>query len=143
MTATRRRLGEVGWTLETPGEVPRDEALARLGSAHGLLLLCAAEAAIPSKAFEYLCVRRPVLAVTGAAGALWEACRDVPQVFLTDPAAPDPSRVNAFLQAAAGGMSDGTYERPERFGEAALGRTFLDALGLGEAPVRQPAAAEG
>jgi hypothetical protein len=109
--------------------VPRAEALARVRQAHGLLLLSASDAAIPSKTFEYLPSGRPILTITRRHGALWRLGQDLPQMFLVDPADPEgwTSQVDAFLTACAGGDA---YAVPEQFTDSALGRRFLELLEL-------------
>lgn len=123
------RLASVGWRVETHSSVPRAEALARVRQAHGLLLLSASDAAIPSKTFEYLPSGRPILTITRRHGALWRLGQDLPQMFLVDPADPEgwTSQVDAFLTACAGGDA---YAVPEQFTDSALGRRFLELLEL-------------
>ncbi|PWF47662.1 glycosyltransferase [Massilia glaciei] len=63
----RHRLGGI---VELGGALPYREALAEMQAADGLLLLQAANcnAQIPAKLYEYLRARRPILALTDAAG---------------------------------------------------------------------------
>ena len=54
--------------VHVEGRVPNTEALKRMGQAASLLLLQASDdtkALIPAKAFEYLRMNKPILAITG------------------------------------------------------------------------------
>lgn len=73
---------KIGWRIECPGRIPRDELLKLLPQADGLLLLSASNAAIPSKLFEYIPAGRPVFVVTEMGSAVWNTCENLPQVHL-------------------------------------------------------------
>jgi glycosyltransferase involved in cell wall biosynthesis len=125
-----RQLATVGWEVQTHEFVPRAEALTRVRRAHGLLLLSASDAAIPSKTFEYLASGHPILTITRRDGALWNLGEHLPQMFVADPA--DPSgwtpQVDAFLAAC---VSATEYPIPAQFTDAALAQRFLSLLDLG------------
>ena len=116
--------------MQTHEFVPRAEALTRVRRAHGLLLLSASDAAIPSKTFEYLASGHPILTITRRDGALWNLGEHLPQMFVADPA--DPSgwtpQVDAFLAAC---VSATEYPIPAQFTDAALAQRFLSLLDLG------------
>jgi hypothetical protein len=76
------RFEDAGWRIECPGAMPRNQLLEALPKASGLLLLSASHAAIPSKLFEYIISRRPILVVTERESATWNVCKKLPQTFL-------------------------------------------------------------
>jgi hypothetical protein len=124
------RLAATGWTVQSEPAVSRLEMMRELAAADGLLLLAKSEAVIPSKLFEYLKAKRPILAVTPRAGAVWALGSDLPQVFLLEPGATTgavPS-VLAFLDACR--SRDCEYVLPEEYGEPALAARFSMALAL-------------
>jgi hypothetical protein len=124
------RLAATGWTIQTEQAVARVEMLRALAAADGLLLLAESEAVIPSKLFEYLTAKRPVLAVTPRTGAVWALGSDLPQMFLLEPGATDGivPTVSAFLDACR--SRDREYVLPEDYGEPALAARFRRALAL-------------
>jgi len=124
------RLAATGWTMQTEPAVARHEMLRELAAADGLLLLANSEAVIPSKLFEYLTAKRPVLAVTPRTGAVWALGSELPQMFLLEPAAGAAAVpiVSAFLQACR--TRDYEYVLPEEYGESALAARFRKALAL-------------
>lgn len=129
----RPQFAAVGWAIEWVDRVPRAAALEALERADGLLLLSATPPTIPSKLFEYLPARRPVLAVTPRGSAVWLACADVPQVTLVDIAdGRSPTRVAPgvahFLERCA--RADGRAVVPARYTESALGEVFETALAM-------------
>lgn len=75
------RFEDAGWRIECPGSMPRNQLLEALSKASGLLLLSASHAAIPSKLFEYIVARRPILVVTERESATWKVCKKLPQAF--------------------------------------------------------------
>lgn len=119
-----------GWQLGCTERVGREAALVQLQEADGLLLLAVSRAAIPSKLFEYLAAERPVLAVTGAGSAVWQACEGIASVFRVNLDRPDThaADVASFLAACERGTAGATP--PERFAEPALERVFARGLGL-------------
>jgi hypothetical protein len=68
------RFETIGWRIDCPGSMPRAELLKLLPQADGLLLLCASQAAIPSKLFEYIPTGKPIFAVTEKDSATWRVC---------------------------------------------------------------------
>lgn len=129
-------LAKAGWRIEVVPAVEREEALRQMSTSDGLLLLCLAHAAIPSKFFEYLWAGRPIFAVTPRQSAVWQAAQEVPQVFraeVDDPVA--AAAVAARFVAACNGWTPQPV--PQRFTEAHLATVFRTALGL--RPVNEPA----
>lgn len=75
----QQRLACMGWHLEFPGVVPREQMLEAMQQADGLLLLSASHAALPSKMFEYLATGLPIGFVADLGSATECVLRDVPQ----------------------------------------------------------------
>lgn len=71
-----------GWTIDCPGNLPRQELLQRLPQADGLLLLSASYAAIPSKLFEYIPTGKSMFVVTEKNSATWRICEELPQAVV-------------------------------------------------------------
>jgi Glycosyl transferase 4-like domain len=124
------RLAATGWTVQAEPAVARHEMLRALAAADGLLLLAESEALIPSKLFEYLMAKRPILAVAPRTGAVWALGSDLPQMFLLEPGAAGGAAptVSAFLDACR--SRDQEYVLPEDYGEPALAARFRSALAL-------------
>lgn len=80
----KEKFAAIGWEIEYTGNLPRQELLALLQKADGLLLLSASYAAIPSKLFEYIPTGKPIFAVTERGSATWRVCEELPQVTLVD-----------------------------------------------------------
>lgn len=78
----RKKFLKIGWRIEHTGKIPRQELLALLPAADGLLLLSASYAAIPSKLFEYIPTERPIFVVTERDSATWKVCEELPQAML-------------------------------------------------------------
>lgn len=92
---------EQGWHIECVDSLPRQQLLALLPQADGLLLLSASYAAIPSKLFEYIPSGRPILAVTERGSATWRICEKLPQAVLLESNAVDNEEcVMIFLKMA-------------------------------------------
>jgi hypothetical protein len=126
----RARLAGAGWELAVDAPVPREELLRRCASADGLLLCDPSPAVLPSKLFEYLPTGRPIFAATPASGALAEVVAALPQGFVAGGERERDAREAArFLEACV--RPDHPAELPDRFGEPAFARRFLDALDLG------------
>lgn len=115
-----------GWSIEVKDAVPRDEMMALLGQADGLLLLSASQAAIPSKLFEYLPSGKPIFAATLESSAVWQICQSLPQVFLIDYTQPDHEVVQSFISACK--TMKNRYEVPAQFSETVLSQIFLGEL---------------
>ena len=64
-------LRRTGWALQCEPAVTRKQTLDILRQADGLLLLSVLRGVIPLKLFEYIHVKKPILAVTEKAGAVW------------------------------------------------------------------------
>ena len=126
LEAWRGRFEAHDWRFDVRAAVPRDALFELLTNSHGLLLMSASQAAIPSKLFEYLKMGRPVLAVTPTDSAVWRLVEDVESVFRVDGAAPDAAALEAFLAAASD--PERVPPGPERYAESSLGDEFADHL---------------
>jgi hypothetical protein len=127
----RRRLSGTQWSVEVRPHVARSELMQLLVDAHGLLLLSTSEAPIPSKLFEYIPARRPILVVTPRGSGTWRASAELPQAVTLEPGTVEGRTVAAverFLQMCAADEVDA--EVPIQFGEQALCPSFLSALDL-------------
>lgn len=120
---------QLSWSLKVCASVPRAEAWQRSAQADGLLLLSASRAALPSKLFEYIPTRRPILAVTLRDSAVWRLAGLLPQLFLVDYTQPQatPQAVRDFLLACVAGTY--SYETPLDFTEERLSQVFLETIG--------------
>ena len=114
------------WRIERTGNIPRAELLQELTQAHGLLLVSSSQSALPSKLFEYIPTRRPILAVTEAGSATGQLCRDLPQAFVVEPGRPDIAVIRAFLSASR--QANPPASVPEQYGEPALRETFRKVI---------------
>jgi len=120
---------ERGWSIVVQPSIPRAELLERLHQADGLLLLSVTPATVPSKLFEYLTARRPILSLTPEDSAVWRLCKGLPQVFLSDFSQPcQVTVVKDFLAACL--AKEDQYEIPSEFSEEQLSKAFLQRLGL-------------
>jgi len=70
-----------GAVLDLQPPVPPSQLESLLRNARGLLLLSATRASILAKLFDYLPVRRPILALTPEGSSVWEIGSAVPQMF--------------------------------------------------------------
>ena len=73
--------------VHVESRVPNTEALKRMGKAGSLLLLQASDdtkTLIPAKAFEYLRMNKPILAITGE-GATADLLRDMGECYVASP----------------------------------------------------------
>lgn len=121
-------LAAAGWSIEARPHLRREQALDQIRRAHGLLLLAACHACIPSKIFEYLPAGRPILAAAAEGNAVWNICERLPQVFLLDYSRPRQwaSIIGGFLAACA--APEHPFVAPEEFSEKTTSKIFLDYL---------------
>jgi hypothetical protein len=120
---------EYGWQIECVGAVPRDELLGLLPQAHGLLLLSASGASIPSKLFEYIPTGRPILVVTERASATWKVCAKLPQAFLIDINGQEndgADQASLFLKEAS--QPTGVWDCPDDYSEKCLSAVFRNII---------------
>lgn len=129
----RAEMTNIGWRLACHPAVTRTEAMVRIGQADGLLLLCAAQAAIPSKIFEYIPAGRPILIVTKEGSAIWRVGMTITQAVLLDYTQPDTWK--AAVQVFSTMLKNKQYETncPESYSDAYLGKQVLAYLGLASA----------
>jgi hypothetical protein len=120
-----------GWMLEVQPRVPREEAMARMAQADGLLFVTGTSVVLSAKLFEYLATGRPILAVAPENGDVWKACKDLPQVFLmplsNTVTVTATEAVERFLKACA--QHAWPYQIPSAFSEEHLSKVFLEAMG--------------
>ncbi len=129
-------LRRTGWALQCEPAVTRKQTLEILRQADGLLLLSVLRGVIPLKLFEYIHAKKPILAVTQKAGAVWRVADDVPQMFLADYRTPAESIavVKRFLEAC----TTGEYEAhtPDVYSEDHLRNIFMnEVMTVCDAPV--------
>lgn len=121
-----RNFEAIGWLIDIKAAIPRDEMMNLLCQADGLLLLAEKHAAIPAKIFEYLVVKKPILAVTPMCGAVWSVGKSLPQMFLADCDRPDKNVLRDFISACK--QSEKVYEIPSQFSEKALEKIFINEI---------------
>lgn len=73
--------------------------------------------------------KRPILALTPKSSALWEVCKDIPQVFLSDYSnkSVNDKSIQDFLLVSAQ-QKYFNYEIPQRFTEEELSKIFYKNL---------------
>jgi hypothetical protein len=124
------QLRQNGWELRIEPTLPRQQLLERLVGAHGLLLLSAAHAPIPSKIFEYIAARRPIFCATPKGSAVWKIGGPIQQIFLADLSDPLQSQTASekFLRACC--KWRGNFDIPDEFSEETAQRRLLNSLGI-------------
>ena len=128
LTGYQARFEDLGWRIQVDAAVPREQMMVRLSMAHGLLLLSASQAAIPSKVFEYIPTGKPVLAVCPKGSALWNIAAGLKQFFPIDSrgSATACNTVRSFLHTCRLGCTE--FEVPEQYSEPYLKKVFLGHL---------------
>ena len=123
----RERLAATGWAVEVRPPVMREEALQLMAESDGLLLLSSSMASIPAKLFDYLAVRRPILAIAPRGSAVWHIAGDLSQVTLLPIGATDcSSSFQDFVERC--GAADAEWDLPGNFSEEYLKGRFLALL---------------
>lgn len=119
---------ECGWRIEAHPPVSRTELYAMIAVADGLLLLSASRLPIPSKVFDYILARRPILSMCPSGSSTWRIVEDLPQSFLVDLQEAIGARdtVRAFLKACCD--RDISSLVPEQYSERYLKRVFYEYL---------------
>jgi hypothetical protein len=79
------RIAVYGWRLRILAAGTYEQALAEIDRSNGMLLLSASSSALPSKLFDYVASRKPILAVCPKNSATWRACVALEQAWLADP----------------------------------------------------------
>ena len=64
--------------------IPRNDLLDEMFNTDGLLLISTSMFAIPSKIFEYITAKKPILVLCPKESAVWKICKSLPQAFLLD-----------------------------------------------------------
>lgn len=108
--------------------VSRIEMFESMSSSDGLLLLAASEGSIPSKTFEYIKSRKPILAVTSKGSAIWELDKDISQLFVFNykEDKKDYDIINEFLNVCKTGQYE--ISVPEEYSERYLSNIFLRSI---------------
>ena len=123
----RRLYNERNWNLELRSQVSREALFPLLAKANGLLLLSISNAAIPSKLFEYLVVKKPILAITPHNSSVWRICESNSSMYGFDPQMTDSDRrIGGFLNACQ--RKEHQFIIPEKFCESSLANIFLNEL---------------
>ncbi len=122
------QLAQLGWEIECQSSVPRAQAMARIGQTNGLLLLCAVQAAIPSKIFEYIPSRKPILIVAKEGSAVWRVGKTIKQATLLDYRRPETwdNAMADFFKNVLGKKIESNC--PEMYSEDYLGKRVLACL---------------
>jgi len=127
LSGYQARLEDLGWKVQVDPPVSREDMMIRLSMTHGLLLLSASRAAIPSKVFEYIPTGKPVLAVCPRASALWDIAAGLTQFFPLDSGGSTACyTVRSFLHTCRRGCTE--FEVPEQYSEPYLKEIFLGHL---------------
>jgi hypothetical protein len=71
-------------TVTRTRPIPHEKVSEELIRSEAFLMLCCAQNAIPSKLFEYVAAKRPIMAVCRRNSASWHACKHIPQALLVD-----------------------------------------------------------
>lgn len=116
------------WHILRSGNIPRDTMLQELAQAHGLLLVSSSHAALPSKLFEYIPTRRPILVVTEPGSATWHLCQALPQAFILTPGQETENSVAVQNFLAAAKLESPPATVPEIYSEQALHNTFRQMI---------------
>lgn len=126
----KKKFDQFNWKLSSQKSVTRSEMLKLLQKADGLLLLSASEAPIPSKVFEYISTRKPILALTTHNSAVWELAKQISQMSVIDihNFEGDEGRKvwSDYLQRVKSG--DYTSVIPEEYSESALKDKFINNI---------------
>jgi len=117
---------KIGWRIECPGSMPRDELLKLLPQADGLLLLSASYAALPSKLFEYIPTGKPIFAVTEKGNAAWRVAEQLPQASLINILGKKCGSDNVGMQSAF--YLPTAFVVREEYSETALCMKFKEIL---------------
>lgn len=123
------RFASIGWDFDIRPPVPREEAMAQMRQADGLLMLSTFKAPVPAKFFEYVAAQRPILAAIPGSGMVSRYAEEIRQMFVLDleSSASNNSTVEGFLSCC---RECREFDRPEEFSEKELNKRFLQALGL-------------
>jgi hypothetical protein len=119
---------EISSSITVHARVERNEMLRKISDADGLLLLSISHSALPSKLYEYIYTKKPILAVTLKNSAVWNLADRLPQMFLYDcnTKVKDYTAIINFFEACETGNYK--YRIPKEFSEEYLGNIFLEEL---------------
>ena len=129
ITKYKKNFNDNGWDIQFSNSISQSEMYEKLLSSDGLLLLSTSQAAIPSKLFEYILTKKPILAITPKNSATWEICEKLPQVFLSDyrNKSENDKSIIEFLEVCKTGNVASVV--PEEYTDRYLSKMFLKALG--------------
>lgn len=116
------------WTIRIQERVSREECLRIIQSVDGLLLLSTSHAAIPSKLFEYIPSRKPVLALTPVQSAVWRIGEELPQIFLIDLSRRNEDSISTIAKFIEASKKSEYGDVPLEFSEEHLSRVFYRIL---------------
>lgn len=119
---------EISSSITVHARVERNEMLRKISDADGLLLLSISHSALPSKLYEYIYTKKPILAVTLKNSAVWNLAVKLPQMFLYSYNAQieDNTVVTKFFDACYTCEYD--YKVPSEFSESHLSDVFLNEI---------------
>jgi len=83
------RIAAYGWVTRILAAGAYEHALAEINCSDGMLLLSMSKSALPSKLFDYVATRKPILAICPRNSATWNACAVLDQAWLIDPSSAD------------------------------------------------------
>ncbi len=120
-----------GWSINRRKPVAKSEMLKIISDVDGLLLLSVSNAAIPSKLFDYIWARKPVLSASPPGSEVWNISSGIPQFFNVDIESANSNRpvaVSSFIESCASGNIES--EMPESFSIETQKHIFLETLGI-------------
>ncbi len=121
-------LEEKGKTFSFYKPVSRDFMLNKCLESDGLLLPSISNAAIPSKTFEYIILKKPVLVITMPESSVWKMADELPQFFRFPVLSENDEKdeLQIFLKVCLDKKIK--YSVPEKYSEKYLGEIFGDIL---------------
>lgn len=108
--------------------IERDKMFEELETADGLLFINSLYPNIPSKLFEYIILKKPILAFSTKNSAVWSICNALPQVFLVDleDSGNYNNVINTFLNVCQSGNYD--YYVPDEYSDEISKKKFLSYI---------------
>ena len=121
------KIKNLGWGFVTKKPISREILFRNFSSSSGFLLLCASNAAIPGKLFEYILFKKPIFVVTGRDSATWNVCKKLPQAFLFDIVSEnDTENFRKFFKAVVSENFFGIS--PEEYSEKFLSQVMFETI---------------
>lgn len=124
----KNKFSELGSVIVITNSVPREKMFEKMKNADGFLLLSASEAAIPSKLFEYIALKKPFLAMCPENSSVWNICSKLNQASLFDytKEKADLFQISSFFADSKNLKLE--PEVPIEFSEKYLKTVFFDTL---------------